>query len=340
MAWGRCRMEATCCGQCGCGAGFSLEELAARMGVTTRTLRRWEQAEVWPSPTFLHALCQTLNAHEEERTALTMGSLAPLGDSRSVSPDAVREQIAALRLPPATPEEQGLRDLRLLAMEARTWPFASSSAVMRQMLAEVYVLHARLFSDRGQHKEMTAYALRALDLMPTGQVKDAVWLKAAIFAAHAVAVKGGQLLPQRGLDYFRQLLPLAQTPKVECWILAWMGELQIAAGAVESAFVTMERSCRVAEQCEDATMPLQRRVDYANLLLQAGHSAKAIPLVQFEGTADPYFRVRHFLAAAKAYLGVNDRAAAQHSLDRAVGDIKAFHMTNYQLLADAIARQL
>ena len=320
--------------------GFSLEELAARMGVTPRTLRRWEQAEVWPSSTSLHVLCQTLQAHEEEMTTLTVGRFTPTDNSRSVFPDALREQISALHSQPTSSDEERLRDLRLFAMEARLWPLAAKSTAMRQMLAEVCVLHARLYSYRDQHGEMIAYAQRALGLMSEKQTGETLWLHAAIFAAHAVAVRGGRLMPQRGLDHFRQLLPLARTPDVESWILAWRGELQVAAGAVESGFATMERSCQTAGQCADTVIAQNRRVDYANLLLQVGRFAAAIPLVQFEEVANPYFRIRYAMAAAKAYLGVNDRDAAQRALALVAEDIETFSLPHFQPMVDALTQQL
>lgn len=52
---------------------LSQEILAARVGVSARTLHRWERSETWPTLEQLHAFCYAVGAHEEEVVALTVG---------------------------------------------------------------------------------------------------------------------------------------------------------------------------------------------------------------------------------------------------------------------------
>ncbi|RYG58656.1 transcriptional regulator, partial [bacterium] len=65
--------------------GLSQEETAQKIGVTTRTVRRWESSEVWPAPAYISSLCYCLEARTEEMVALTTGNLLFLPDLENAS---------------------------------------------------------------------------------------------------------------------------------------------------------------------------------------------------------------------------------------------------------------
>lgn len=101
--------------------GWSLEEAAERIGVTSRTLRRWEKGEVWPATDQLHALCYVLGAQEEELTALTVGQFSLTEKPSALTEEDIRAQFQQISLTREFPSEYALAELRYLNLMSSAW---------------------------------------------------------------------------------------------------------------------------------------------------------------------------------------------------------------------------
>ncbi|RYE65368.1 MAG: transcriptional regulator, partial [Oxalobacteraceae bacterium] len=185
--------------------GLSREETAKRVGVTPRTLRRWENAEVWPSPTHLQTLCYVLQACIEEMVALTTSNLSPQSDEQSCSLDELMERgMDICHRSEGMP--QALRELNFMALEALAWPWAARSEAGAQFLAKVYSYHAHLLSCYDRFSEIGRYAHLALDLWPPDGTPVGVQTMTGIAAARAMVYSGGRRAPEQALEVLKHWL--------------------------------------------------------------------------------------------------------------------------------------
>jgi transcriptional regulator with XRE-family HTH domain len=140
--------------------GWTLEEVASQVGISDRTLRRWEAGSIWPSVPQIHALCFALKAEEEEIVALTCGHLRfssrhePDGP---LSPEEMEAHIWAMDRR-FNQGENRLAELELLTLKRQAWALATRQERGRRLLALAHYIHARYHLNRGKRNILRTVA--------------------------------------------------------------------------------------------------------------------------------------------------------------------------------------
>ncbi len=320
---------------------LTLEQAAALLGVSARTMRRWESSTAALPIERLDDLCRLFGGMPEERLALSARRLwlwTP-DTTGAQTLDALEQQFKDIYTQRYSLMQSQLMELHLLTLEAQIWPFAARSATARHLLAQVCAAHAHFLSDQERYNEMGVFANRALETAPLESHQEAFWFTAQIFAAHAASRRGTQLIPRRGLERFRQLLCRVQSPRQESWVLSWIGDLLVEEGAIESGLAFMDRACQAAARCDDPLIMRARESDKASVLLKIGRPGAALPILRLEPQDNPYFRTGLLLGLAEAYLGVGDVSEAQSCLQEACRNIEAHHLIHFALPAQALAKR-
>jgi transcriptional regulator with XRE-family HTH domain len=271
--------------------GWSLGEIAAHLGVTSMTIRRWEAMETWPSAQQLHRLCYALEAKVEEMLALTCGQFArtpPRTSTGTVTGTAgtvgATAKALAQRLgqfvwtifnPPF-----GLKDLELLTLEAEAWTLAArSSAAGIPLLAKVYYQSSRYLSYRGRLSEAVATAERYFDLVPDeprDRHAQAAWLALQLDTATASLLAPGGTNLRRYLEELRWILPHACGTRNEAKALIKISEVLLQQGAQDEALQASEEGYRVAINDEEVAWA---RGNHGIQLIRSGRYEEGLPLL-------------------------------------------------------------
>jgi transcriptional regulator with XRE-family HTH domain len=322
--------------------GWSLEEVAARVQVTARTLRRWEKMEVWPSVEQLHRLCYALKAHEEEVVALTLGSFSQKPTPQKTSVEALQARLDHLRVLEEQPGGYPLFELEYLRLEADAWPLAMRSGAGKQMLIAISAYHAQCLSFRERLPEADTIANQALDLMGNKLKPEMYWMYPVFVSARASVYRGEHPAPKRGLERLRPWLSMAQWPEMRAWMLADMAKYLSQSGEPEAALPLVEQACQVAETSGRSVEWTLRRWDKAALLLQAERPVEALALVEERTLEDEYpiNRIDVSLLRAEAYRGVGNLSEAHDWLQRALTDIDTYHIEYKRPNAERVAAKL
>ncbi|MBV9470546.1 MAG: transcriptional regulator [Abitibacteriaceae bacterium] len=318
--------------------GIEQEEIARRLGVTVRTVRRWEKLEVWPPLTQLHALCYALEATPEEMVALTTNDPLPLPDEEAVSLDELRLQGRRLNFYTNSWQAQALKELGLLTLETQAWSLASRSAVAQQILAEIYSHHARHLSNHKRFAESGVYAARALELWPKEILPNQIMVEASIVLAQAVAKRGKHLAPQRGLELLNHWQAEARGPEYEAWLLSEVAAYTLEAGNKEKGLYLAQRAKEIAAWSENPHELYNRELDQARLLLRAGQPRRALNLIQRHRPRPCWDQPARFtLLEVEAYLALEETASAHDRLQQAWQLIEREAMVHLQPQAQALA---
>ena len=318
--------------------GLEQEEIAKCIGVTARTVRRWEKLEVWPSLPQLHALCHALEATPEEIVALTTSDPLPLTDAEPISVDGLRTQARRLNFYTNSWQAQALKELSLLTLETQAWPLASRSTVAQQILAEIYSHHARHLSNHKRFAESGVYAARALDLWPKEVPPNQIMVEASIALARAVAKRGKHLAPQRGLELLNHWQAEARGPEYEAWLLSEVAAYTLQAGNQERGLYLAQRAKEIAAWSENPHELYNRELDQARLLLRAGQPRRALNLIQRHRPRPCRDQPARFtLLEVEAYLNLEERAMAHDRLQEAWQLIQVESLVHLQPRAEALA---
>ncbi|MCW3097344.1 MAG: hypothetical protein JWL77_2962 [Chthonomonadaceae bacterium] len=323
--------------------GWSLEEIAARVQVTARTLRRWEKMEVWPSHEQLHQLCYALGVQEEEVVALTVGRFSQKPSAGKTSLEAIQERLDNLRALEEEPGGYPLFELEFLYLQADIWPLAMRSAAGKQMLITVSAFHAQSLSGRERLEEAGTVADRTLNLMADRRKPTTSWIYPVMVSARASVYRGEHPAPKRGLERLRPWLGMAQWPEMRAWMLADMAKYLSLSGEPEAALPLVEQACREAEASGREGEVTLRRWDKANLLLQAGRPSEALAILEERTQMEderPSDRIDVSLLRAEAYARMDSLSVAHEWLQRALTDIDTFHIEYKRPRAERVAKQL
>jgi transcriptional regulator with XRE-family HTH domain len=319
---------------------LSLEVVAERLGVTVRTLRRWENTEVWPSTEQLHQLCYVLKAQEEEVIALTCGRFALRSSEKRVSLEALetelRELLRNFHNISNLAAIYALADMTYLALEARIWPLAARDPAARNLLASFYARHADHLAGMNRFVEAARYVERAFEMLPKRQPSEPFWLYAGIASARTLVYRGTQPAPARGIRQLRYWLPLAQEPAFQAWILADIAKYEALQGEMTQALQLAEQACRVVVRCENTTEWTLRQQDQAQVALAASRPEEALSLLTKQEALAPRQRAKARLLQAEAHLARNATTEAYACLQKAQGDIATCDLTYLWLEAEAL----
>lgn len=325
--------------------GFSLEQVATHLGISTRTLRFWEKAEVWPSVAQLHVLCHYLGAEEPEIIALTCGRFASSVPAEPLTGHSVSSRRHAIgsRIYAGTS-----LDLDYLLLLTDSWRLAVKQTSERSHLAYIYSQYADTLAARGRFAEARQMSDRALELLPEKSPREAFWLYAGITSARVTVFLGTRPQPQRGIKILKEWLPVAKLPEFRAYILSDIAEylmLDGGAGNVAEAIRLSEQACELAGQSALHPPHIEqviRKVDLAGVLLRAGRSAEAIAQLlplrpEFGGG---HHRTNAALLEAEAYLNGGDDSRAGESLKVAQRDIERFQLPHLAPRANELTLHL
>jgi transcriptional regulator with XRE-family HTH domain len=314
--------------------GLSLEAAAIRLRVNARTLRRWENGEVWPSADQLEVTCALLGAQPQEATALTSGRFVPGASPREVPLDELAARYDVQReMPVHTP----CGDLGWITLAAQIWPHAARGAAGRELLAAVYSDHGDRLAMVSRWSEVRRYSGRALELRPPGPAPRPYSLIAAINFAHAAVHGGPRPAPRSGLELLQLWSSAPKEPVFDAWIQSRMAEYLALDGRVEESLEWSARACRVAAEDPSPREVLLRRVDYAARLIGAGRYEEGLAELDVE-VPDPVTRTRVAIDRAKVFVALRQPSSAHDWLDQARREIEAYHIDHLRQEADTLAR--
>ncbi len=323
--------------------GFSLEAAAARLGVTPRTLRRWEKTEVWPSAEQLHALCYALGAHCEEVAALTTGRISPtlIPDVERVgTPADLADRFEAFCQSIAiTVEQEALKDLSFLAFEAQAWRMAAQHDSARAVLTDIYSRHAQHCSNWERFQEAGEKADRAMEVGITARLPPALLARAAIVGARAAVYRGERVMPTRGLERLRLWADTPFSPEFRAWLLSDMAKYLALTGRVEPAMEIAAQAPRIAEAIDPIELAM-RHLDQAQVFLLAGRPGAALATLTPEPVQLPRMRALFALLSVEALRMLGDTTAAQAKLAHVLEDMQQPQWEAYWVQAKALAARL
>lgn len=326
--------------------GMSLEQVAAHIGVSTRTLRFWEKTEVWPSVAQLHTLCYFLGAEEREVVALTCGQFAtPYSTAALLTGESISQRHHAIG---SRSYSGGSPDLDYLLLIADAWRLAIKQPAERGRLAHIYAEYADNLVTRERFAEATEMTERALELMPEKSPKEDFWLYAGITSARAAVYQGKRKQPHRGIRILQDWLPVAKLPEFRANMLSDMAEylmLEEASSNASEAIRLSEQACELASQAVRHNPKGEhalRKVDLAIILYRAkryGDTLDELSQIGFE-----YAGGHHLASAAilesMAYLSLGDRRKASESVRSANQYIEQFQLPHLASRADMVAQRL
>jgi transcriptional regulator with XRE-family HTH domain len=322
--------------------GLSSDQAADLIGVSGRTIRRWERGEAWPPTDRLHALCKTLGAYEEEMVALTVGnfsvSLSPFDLPPSV--DEVRHDLTQTHYRIQMGEEL-LVDLRCLPLEAQAWRLAAQSETGRGVLRQALNSHATGLANRGHDEATLGILERVLELGPGSDPArpDHFWVHSGVSLASGlllVSPAGGARSAWGLLRSLQGMTPLAE---MKAWILSVMADCLVVQGAGEEALALGEESCRIAERANVGAWD-QRRSAQADRLLRLGRPSEALDCLDGLKPNTPLFGLGFSLSRTEALLGLGDMTGAEDSLRHIYATIETYDLVQMRDKADRLASRL
>lgn len=297
------------------------EQTTAALGITTRTLRRWERGEAAVPAERLDDLCRVLGAAPQERAALAAGKIGlwiPNGSGAAAvsSPEAVEWQTKAL-LTEADRGEWALLDLQFLAIEARLWPQAARQTAVRGLMARVSAAHANVLERQGRRAEVKTYCERALTLW-TGPVPRVSWWETLV---HSVVWAGQSGLTagsnRRRVAHIRHWLDARDDPTWHSFLYRDMAQYAADAGESALALDAVRKATALAERSGNPVYPILARHIHVHVLLAAGRPAEALPLLPEGDSHDISQRLLDLGQRARVLLALGERTEAQTCLNRA-----------------------
>lgn len=292
---------------------LSVEAVAAQMGVTPRSVQRWEKGEVWPSAETLHALCGVLGASQDDFLFLTRGPFATgIFRGEPVSLDRIQADLDIMWSHNTLGPLDAERAFRTL--EAQVWYLVTHGQGGQAQLAQIYTQYADLLNAQHRRYEMGRYANAALDLMPRKLPEAPFWVMAGIISAEYAVYGQARPAPRRGLNILNQWLPEMSEPTQRAWALALMAEYMVLDGEPDAGLPLAERAFRIASAEANPYEALMRKRDWAVQLLKAGRPREAMPLLVFRESDAPQFQVEILLLRVKAFLALSAKAEAHTAM--------------------------
>jgi transcriptional regulator with XRE-family HTH domain len=320
--------------------GFSQEETARKIGVTTRTVRRWESSEVWPTPDYISSLCYCLEARTEEMLALTTGNLLFFPDLENASLLELRAYGNTLFFYSDDTHTQALKELGFVMLEIQLWRFATRYEIGRRILSEVYSYHAEYLCRQERFTESGFYADRALDLWPKDASPSTKIVMAGITAAHSATFRGTRPAPHRGMEILGHWSEMAQWPEYKAWILSNMADYMGQMGDTKSSLEFVQKARSIAAHCDNPHELHNRELDEARILIDVGQTRQALILIQKDRT-QPYLDhpAKFRLLEVAAYLNLGERSVAHDRFQDALQLIETNNLVHLLNRAKKLALQ-
>ena len=306
---------------------MTLEQIAASLGVTPRSVRRWEQSEAILPEERLDALCRLLRATPEERVALGQRQLTLWVPGQDLSLDTLDAQLqgvsAALHQ-----GERTLMDLQFLGIEARLWQQARRNLQARRLLARAYALHAEALEMWGQIGEIKSYSVRALDLLTETDMSDRGTLYKALRGQGASTIFAVHGRPhERAIAEYRRWLAFSDDMSWRTNLYRDMAGWASDAGQTDTA---LEWAALAVAEAERGGLLEERRLAQQiqrYILLMARRYPEALAFLPTEEQDDPYQHYFEVMQCVYLFLGLGERAEASNWLNRAYAFCREFDRT-------------
>lgn len=321
---------------------WSLEEIAARLGMTSWTIRRWEKAETKPSVEHLHRLCYALEAKEEEILALTCGQFSRLTTTAGRTVQELEERVHQFAQTLCDPPF-GLKDLELLILRAEAWTLAARSVAGMRLLTDVYALTYNHLSYQDRFVEAVVVSEHYFDLMPT-KIPDLCsqleWQSIRLSVVLDRLQTGGRTTPKQCLKELGRVLPLTKGTRNEPDALYKISQILLRQGAYDEAIQAAEEASQAAARNMGDEGGEWFRGGMGVQLIRAGRFAEGLPLLSTGCSGDWYRLVETSLWKAEALLGLGEKEDAEHWLARAQSELITYEISPLQPRLDALKARL
>jgi len=286
--------------------GWSLEQLATQIGVSNTTVGRWERGESWPNTSTLEQLCHTLGAHTEEYTALISGRYTlcntgwDLNDRRSVAAYDVRWR--ELERSCITPEGYALYNLRCLALSAVGMRLLTRYSAVRPSLCRVLWSHSRHLTLAELHPAAERAAERLIRVSEGHSELITDWVFGQVILARArtngadsifdlakLELEKTATRPQLkyGIQLLNSILDAPARAATRAWLHSALARLHARAGNSAAALAIARRGVAIAEEGQDYTAIVVRKVDVAAVQVYAGRACDALANISYDDAYGP-----------------------------------------------------
>jgi transcriptional regulator with XRE-family HTH domain len=298
----------------------SLEEVAARVGVATRTLSRWERGERMPDVQYIKILCQVLDAAENEVAALTLGTDFTGADSPPL--DVLWEQFRAFHTYPLPPETVALQELTYISLALRLQPLTWQDLAARELLSQVYTMLAHLYYLEGRPEKTLAFAERAL-LLFEGVSTDSNYTALALIRYTNV-----RPAPMANLNLLKRWKSCVKDVDTKAWILGQQAYLLADLKMNTEADKYSLKAVRLGDShgCGGDEGRYMMRANLLSRLNQHDRAISMLSPIPLTETSHPDIP----LVWAKVLLAKRDYEGAQQMVERAVHQMDSSVWSDYR----------
>ena len=322
--------------------GWSLEEIAAHIGMTSWTLRRWEKAETWPSVEHLHRLCYALRAKEEELLALTCGQFSRLGTTTERTKETLEERVHQFAQTLSDPPFD-LKDLQLLSLRAEAWTLVSRSGRGMRLLADIYALTYNHLVYQDRFVEAATVSEHYFDLMPEKMpdlCSQLEWQSIRLAAAMNRRQPTGRTSPKQRLKELRAILPLTRGTRNEPDALYKISQMLLLQGDYNEAIRLAEEAYKTATKNMGDECGEWFRGGVGVQLIRTGRFAEGLPLLSTGRSGDWYRLVETSLWRVEAFLGLGEKENAECWLAQAQSELVTYEIRPLQPRLDTLKARL
>jgi transcriptional regulator with XRE-family HTH domain len=304
---------------------LTVDQVAARLGVQSSTVSRWERSQTAPRDSRLQQVLHVLQARPEEREALTdrIGLLLPSEERRVVSLDGLSHRLQVL-VDRVSQGDRALLDLHFLTWEAQALPLARRSRAGHELLSDAYGHRAEWLMWAGQPAQATRYARRAQTLLRMSSGAPRLPLRAVQVEARVAADGPRPAAPTRAVELLRAWLPMASTAAQRCTLYRDMAQSAAWAGEFDASWRWIARALEAARESEDAHWLRLTRFAYSEILLASGEPERAVRYLPEDTSPVAARQVIDPLTWAGALLALGDRRGARVWIDRAIAGVDAY----------------
>ncbi len=313
--------------------GWSLEQLAASLGIRHSTIARWERGETWPGEAQLLELCRKLGAHEDEIAALISGRFSVIDPSCSAldrrrAIEAFDARWHAIDRPQLSPDEYALFNLHCVACTAQGQFLLGRYPEVRPIVCKIMRAHSRHFSLAEIQPAAERVARRLVQLSDGYPELSSHWLYAKIMIARAKSGGAYDLLGVQRSSYqnvsaraklaLNMLMPLTNVSAshgVRAWLHSEIARMHARTANQAASLAFAQRACEIAKRADNPKEFAVRMGDLAAIHLYFGAPQKALDGISYDTSYDletgMYTSLLHAVALSR--LGKEDEAKSHFS---------------------------
>lgn len=319
--------------------GLSLEDVAHALQVSSRTIRRWENAQTAVPEERIGDLCHLLKAEPEERAALQQHRILlwTPDHGRLPSVEALEARLLWIRDLLRSGDSR-LTDLYLMTLKAQLWPLRSSQQALR-LLAHAHLVHSEFREVRGRHGEALPMATHALQILMEDERPDRPLLADAL---HSLGVSSG-VDGRTRFDRFKSTIYRWQSFSADT---SWLNglyrdavEAALEANEIDAADAWISEGTRLLGDLPDG---IERRLMnhvHIRVLYNQGRFQEARQLLPSDEHSNPHQRLWEVCLKAEVYMKTDDLSEAQSLITRGYHLIQQYNLGNTYIV-DHLSRKV